>query len=251
MFTMDVTESSIVFNASTADLPLEDLQKEYMNLKKTLVKVQQELETKNQQLYDCKRQLNTAEVLEKEYQQEIETLQNGESVEQNKLKAKIVALEIEVSEIKQSSDEHAQFLESELLIKSDEIKELQTELKNLCDSASAKSDSEENKLREENAILKSQLETLQSEFEQLQADCALLEKEKSTLNETVGHLKDEVDCLKQTLRNRHLEFEVTHKWADELQEELALVKSELEAFKSKPLTEESKGNSLFAEVDDR
>lgn len=63
--------------------------------------------------------------------------------------------------------------------------------------------------------------------------------------------KGELENIKESLSCKRDELMEANDLIQKLNDELFCLKSELESYKNKPLNTESKGNSLFAEVDDR
>lgn len=64
-------------------------------------------------------------------------------------------------------------------------------------------------------------------------------------------MKFDYEQLKESYENKREELNATKTLLESLQEEFIMTKNELEILKNKPLDKCSKGNSLFAEVDDR
>lgn len=249
---METTASASVISVSIEELSLVELRTEYYSIKSTLNSVQSELDQKNQELYDCKRSLKTAEALEKDYQQEIEALQNNDNEELLRLKSTVQKLEASLAESKQTYSEQILHLESELTTRKDEIKELQEELKNVAENASQQTVSDEiEHLKDEICSLNSDVELAKEKYECLLAENESLKDRNFALEEQVIGLGAEIENLKETLQTKREELAEANEMIVTLQDEIAVLRSEMETLQRKPLDTDSKGNSLFAEVDDR
>jgi len=94
-------------------------------------------------------------------------------------------------------------------------------------------------------------ETLQKNVLDLEDALRLLQNQNSRLEEALAMYKEELDENKETLQIKKEELLEKVALIDKLNDELLCLNQELEKYKNKPLEAESKGNSLFAEVDDR
>lgn len=248
---MSIIEESVILSTSIIDLPIEELQKEYNNLKQILLSAQQDLDCKNQQLYDYKRQLTTAQVLEKEYQQEIQSLQSGENTQIEKLKGRIKQLEGEAINLKQDSNEQISCLETELSVKNQEVEQLQIELKTLSLTISNNTTNDYDKLKAENTKLHSELESLHANYDFMKEEYQQLQKHNVSLEENIAIMNKEIENLNENVSSKKEELQEANNLIQTLQDDLAVLRGQMESMQSKPLDQETKGNSLFAEVDDR
>lgn len=231
------------------ELSLSDLKGEYYIIKNALSNVQLELDKKNQELHDCKRLLKIAEVLEKEYQQEIGILQKNDNEENLKLKSTVKKLEANLVESKHFYSEQILHLETELTVKRNEIKQLQDELKEEISKQKSKDDVDV--LKNDIDRLKNELEELHGRNSELVEENENLRKRNFALEEQLVAVSTENNNLKESLQVKREEVTDANQLISTLQEEMAVIRNEMETLQQKPLNANSKGNSLFAEVDDR
>lgn len=248
---MDAVDKTSITNVSITELSLDELRAEYLTVKNVLGNVQSQLDQKNQELYDCKRLLKTAEALEKDYQQEIESLQSSESEENLKLKSTVQKLETDLACLKQFSDEQILYLESELTVKNDEIKELQGELKSVAENFSRNVPDDYDVLKQDNSKLRNEIDALKDSYQLLTEENEVLKNNNFLLEEQIVTLKAEVDNVQENLQCKREELFQANNVISSLQEEIVVLRNELDMLQKKPLDKDSKGNSLFAEVNDK
>ncbi|KAJ8985644.1 hypothetical protein NQ317_015140 [Molorchus minor] len=225
---------------------------DYDSLQKENKVLKSELENVNQELYGCKRQLKIFEALQNEYQSEIEILQSEHDIENQKLKEKIVHLEENLNETRIKYNEHIQSLEADLAKKEEENVSLQAKIELLKKVQLTQAPADDvNKLLEELASLKDEKDALLFNEEDLNLTVEILQKKNLKLEETLAEHREEVSNLKENLSCKREELFEANDLIQKLNNEMVYLKNELDLFKSKPLNEKSKGNSLFAEVDDR
>lgn len=158
----EISDTSII---DLTHLTKDELEKDFNNLKKKYANVQDEIESKTQIIYDLKRQLNTAALLEKEYQHEIENLQAGNSSECNKLASKVQSLEDEIKLLKENHQVQIQLMDEDLNKKNEEIAELEDKLKVALDLSYLDNKNEYEQVLLENTKLKSDLIALYEELD--------------------------------------------------------------------------------------
>lgn len=152
---------------SFKDLTKSDLENMYFHLKRNYEAIQNDTEEKTQLIYDLKRQLATANALEREYQQEIENLQCGGNIEGERLRIKIQNLEEELKESKKISEVQVQKLEDVILEKEEEIQTLKGELKFFAGNQKNNKTEEFDKVLHENEKLKIEIANLREEVEEI------------------------------------------------------------------------------------
>ncbi|RZC40998.1 Ax dynein light domain containing protein [Asbolus verrucosus] len=211
----------------------------------------QELETKNQALYDCERHKKTTQALVDACQEEIRILQNEGTLENNKLESRIQQLEESNLNLKISYNEQINSLEKDLANKEDEINNLKRELDDIIKISENQQPINEEKLLNEICELKRNNLVLQEQVDDLVKSCDNKEKQNVFLQETISQLKEEVQNYREILTCKKSELDEANDLIQTLKDDFLCVQSELDLVKSKPLDEKSRGNSLFAEVDDR
>lgn len=164
---------------------IEVLMEEIADIKKRNAYLQNELDQKHQQLWDSNRKLSTALAIEKDYQQEIETLQLHDKSLKREMQTKVQLLEEQIEILK----EQIEFLNEELLIKNEdsknEVADLKNKLKTLMESEAETSvnNDENSKLVEENIDLKKQLKNLMECNETILMEIEQLKTEKTNITQ--------------------------------------------------------------------
>ncbi|KAJ8920539.1 hypothetical protein NQ315_005408 [Exocentrus adspersus] len=233
-----------------ADVTL--LPEDYNGLKKEYLGLRNKLDSVNQELYGCKRQLKVVEALQLEYQNEIELLQSEANTEKIKREEKIVHLEENIVIQRSKFSERIHTLEAEVILKDEGLKQLKSEIELLKkDNAKETPTEDVNKLIQELMCLKSENEVLLENEEKLKSSLEALQKNSAFLEEALTECKEELLSVKESLSCKRDELVEANDLVQKLNDELFCLKSELESYRSRPLNSSSKGNSLFAEVDDR
>ncbi|XP_060517582.1 protein Spindly-like [Cylas formicarius] len=211
-------------------------------------RLQKELEDVRQELYDTNRQLKLKEAMLLEYQQETERLQTGEQRQLAKFESKIASLEETIVTLRDNHERAVSTLESEIARNEETITKLKNEidvLKNLNETDSSF------RFNEELANLETQHEELQQIFDGLKNEYITLSEQHKILETKFDALAEENSQLNETLKVKREELAENLVLIEKLNEELACANLELGTLKNQPLDTQSKGNSLFAEVDDR
>ncbi|XP_073993111.1 uncharacterized protein [Rhodnius prolixus] len=205
-----------------------------------------------QEVYELKRALDRSELISRNLQQDIETLQNHLSDSETKF------------------EEYKKRVEGELTNKwSEKVNLLRTELDDERENAAAVISELTKKISElENrdvTILddsingnnKDQLHKIQDEYEMLihQLDEMNLllqssEQEKIQLSTKIKTLEEEHQETLQILEIKKEALTQTTEALKDIQEEKAILANELATLKAGPLDDQRRGNSLFAEVED-
>ncbi|XP_063917999.1 protein Spindly [Zophobas morio] len=219
------------------------------NLLEKYKQLQVELESANQALYDCRRQAKTTQSLEVEYQEEIKLVQSQAVEQEQILKARIQQLEDENQNTRTINNERVSDLEKELLDKEQEIADLKKNLEDFVKISQVqtvhdKTLDEITKLHDENAEFQERL---------LELEKVLKDRQQQNLVqvERIKQLEAELADHAEILKCKRDELEEAKTLNQNLRDELTCAQSELDSVKSCPLDQGSKGNSLFAEVDDR
>lgn len=89
---------------------------------------QSDIEIKNQQIYDLKRQLELARTLERDYQQEIESLQAEHKLENKKLEAAIISSEENIKSLTLSHEDQIRLLINDIADKDVQISRLERDM---------------------------------------------------------------------------------------------------------------------------
>lgn len=233
---------------SFSELSAEELRAEQKEIERNVLNTKAELEQRRQEVYDCKRQLKTAEVLEKEYQQEIEILRKREG--EGVLKT-LQALDAELAAQKQNANEQIECLEATLSSKNEETRELQSEKQTLLEGASNKRSSVSETLKEENSELTFKIDSYKKQNDQTSQTLDCFENENVSLQTQLAALKSEIDGLNENISLKKRELSEANDSLNALQEDMVVLKNNMESSRGKPLAKDAKGNSLFAEVDDR
>ncbi|XP_018579475.1 protein Spindly [Anoplophora glabripennis] len=228
------------------------LPEDYEGLKKEYLVVKMRLDCVNQDLHESNRQLKIYEALQLDYQGEIEILQAEENSRKLKEEEKIAQLEENVNNVRSKYNKQIEALEIKSTLKEEEIKKLKAEIEFLKKNTGTQTPADdENKLLEELITLKHEIEVLLEKNEELELSVDILQKKCFSLEEAFTETKKESSNLKESLSCKREELMEANYLIQKLNDELFCLKSELESYKNKPLNTESKGNSLFAEVDDR
>lgn len=159
-----------------------EVQIEVANLQDEHKGLQNEIELKNDQIYDFKNQISLVKERETHYLHEINVLQSSEGFEVNKLNERIKQLEQECLNLKKQSS-------LELLKQDDEIIQLQHELELLSvesnQSSGNTSDNADNKVSEENLLFDKEIQFLSDEILEKQLYFEQLQKQNLLLSEPV------------------------------------------------------------------
>ncbi|CAH0553966.1 unnamed protein product [Brassicogethes aeneus] len=227
-----------------------DLPKDYNSLLKEHFRLKKVLDSFNQELYDSKRQLKVAEALQIEYQSEIEHLQHEQNFGDQQLK--ISRLEEDIIKCRLIKNERISYLEQCLEDKESECNNLREEnkvIKKACPFEPTVDDS--SKLLEEINLLKEANEDISDIVNELSETLKESQKNCSDLEGKIESLQNEYESVKGSLECKREELEKANDLVQQLNDEILCLKKEIESSKSVPLDQQSQGNSLFAEVDDR
>ncbi|XP_050306186.1 protein Spindly [Anthonomus grandis grandis] len=212
--------------------------------------LKKELEETKQNLYECNRQAKLNDALVCEYRSEIQVLQSNESEISKKLNEKIGHLEDTITKLRSSHFETITSLQSELSDKDQEINSLKEELEILRRLTEVEKKTEVSTDFKEFELL-NEIELLNQKCADLEETLQSAQEHQESLEDILQGYKEQVEELKEDNEVRKTELEEKAALVEKLTEDLILANRDLELYRNNPLQDGSKGNSLFAEVDDR
>ncbi|GLG98509.1 Protein ovarian tumor locus [Gryllus bimaculatus] len=209
-----------------------------------------------QELYNLKRQLSAEKASCKFLQEELEILQKEMKEQERNLnevikslreeidlkKTSVLELKIKVENLEEEREEERKKYESEIDLLKGQL-------------ANAVIDQGENSKRHltfqsEMQILQDKIDVLEQQLERSKSESEKLLLEKVQGMKQYEEILEEKGELKNALTGVRHELASSLEHCQALQEEVVLLKVENNAFKSAPQSHSSKGNSVFAEVDD-
>ncbi|XP_034474198.1 protein Spindly [Drosophila innubila] len=236
-------------------LSIDDIVEEYKLLNERHQQLKERREEDAQRIHELKRSLDTALAAEKYLTQELEQLSiqaqaacpNVESrmqQELEELRRKYRNLQVEHEALQLDNDAK---LEETVNLKAKleaTARDLESRVALSANSLHDECTARLNAMEKENAELMQKL----AEFEdvKVQNTFAVAEQEKS-----IEILKDQVSCLEENLRGKRDELEEKLQLLESSQEQLVEANAKIALLSSAPETNDRKGNSLFAEVDDQ
>ncbi|XKL66077.1 hypothetical protein PGB90_009497 [Kerria lacca] len=211
------------------------------------------IESQKQELYSANRKVETLSKMKIDMEIEIEALTGLHQIKGN-LEAKVKSLEAELS----STRLKCATLETELQdTKTNHevaIIKLTTEIFNI------KNEQDQNQVsQKQNEDYLSELKSLREENKELNLNKMELQNDNKNLTDktimlemSVSEKNQELEEMRNTLDYKSNDLKSAMKLIEELQEEKAMLSVELNSLKCHPVTANGKrGNSLFAEVDDK
>ncbi|CAH1155063.1 unnamed protein product [Phaedon cochleariae] len=228
------------------------LPEDYDTLKIEYLSLKKQLDNVNQELYDCKRQLKTMGALQMDYQSEIDMLQSDQIRQKQKYQETILNLEEQINKMRSTHSEQILTLETDLMKMEEKYESLESEVDVLRKSNTDMSfGGDTSKLIEEILSLKEENNGFNENHQELLTNLKDFQEKNTELQRSLVEYKEEISNLKESLDCKRDELAEKNILIQQLNDEVFCLKSELESHKSKPLDEKSKGNSLFAEVNDR
>ncbi|CAG9768051.1 unnamed protein product [Ceutorhynchus assimilis] len=213
--------------------------------------LKQEYEEVKQDLHHVKRKQKVNEALIFEYRGEIEILQAEKSNGGLKYEKKISSLEEALNILRSSHSQTTSHLENDLAKKEEENETLKAELEILKQKIALLEENNDVSLKLNEPDIVAENEILRENLEKLQDDYEMILSRHHEMDEKLIEYREEICELKESLNTKREELLEKTLLIDQLNDDLFIINSELESLKNKPLQKESKGNSLFAEVDDR
>lgn len=204
-----------------------------------------------QQIHDLRKQLSVLEMMEKDYVTEIEIQQRKYEGDITAERAKLKAVEEKniltvkellnkIESLEQDKKSDSEYYQRKIVELEEKVKKMEEQLK------LSNSNNMDNlqQLQCENKELKGKISDLYEECLQQQEQAVACSRREDDMHINLLELRELNSVQKEELTSK----------ADtimRLKDELALLKSELGMLKSKPQDEIKKGNSLFAEVEDK
>nr|CAH7764632.1 unnamed protein product [Callosobruchus chinensis] len=231
-------------NSKSVPDDYESLKVEYYSLRK-------ELEVMNQEVYIQKREVGRLLALEGEYQSEIDVLQKEDVLRKGKYEDQIAHLEETISAHRSKYNSKLIELENAISSKEEENTQLRMKIEEMSKTSRISSDGETTKLMDEIDQLKEEIEGYKFVIEEFRSTVEDMKEETVSLQQNYTECKEELASVKECLNTKKEELTEARDLIQRLNDEILCLKNELETYKSQPLDRKSKGNSLFAEVDDR
>ncbi|KAK9891384.1 hypothetical protein WA026_014625 [Henosepilachna vigintioctopunctata] len=214
-----------------------------MNPELIIKQLREELEKNQQFIHEYKRKIDSLENLEKEYLEEIEHLNEDKVNIEQRFHTKINE---EKLLLMSSNHEEVILLQKELAESHSENNELKRQLNSM-----KKSEPQfDNDLMDDIDAMRDEIIELKETIENLSIQLNLFQKQCSDLEEINEILKGENECLQENLNLKKEELQKVNELVKDLQDNMMCLRMELDSIKNKPLDENSRGNSLFAEVND-
>ncbi|XP_031625911.1 protein Spindly [Contarinia nasturtii] len=246
----DIADVEIVKNPSA--LSIHDLVEEYDKLTASYMQHKVLLDHCKQQVYTLKKE---KDLKDKILNQELQVITENYEGE---LKETKIKHSIQIGELQSRLTDTRSALEKLEL----ENQQLQNELTTTLNEQSSKPCPEQNTISENETIVSKKrmeyLTKIENEFIQLTAELAQVKSEKAQLMSQVTQKQSDLDevkeyyeCSKQNLEYKTDELNEAQLIIESLQEKLVEIENELLSYKNGKPDHNSKGNSLFAEVDDQ
>ncbi|CAG9832658.1 unnamed protein product [Diabrotica balteata] len=222
---------------------------EFEKIKTENVTLKQDLENLNQQLHECKKNVRLLQAVQIECQNEIDLLQSEEIKQKQKYQEIIKQLEQNIHSMRASHNEEKLAFENVITKMEEKNERMQLELEVFKESDSNTT----NFVGDTSLLIKEILyeppevyenQELKKTLTQLQEANEILQKKVEAYEAEIEDLKECYACAKNDLK----EANITNQF---LNDEVCGLKTEIDTIKNQPLNQGSKGNSLFAEVDDR
>ncbi|XP_072393859.1 protein Spindly-like [Diabrotica undecimpunctata] len=222
---------------------------ELEKIKTENVTLKQDLENRNQELHECKKNVRLLQAVQIECQNEIDLLQSEEIKQKQKYQEIIKQLEQNIHSMRASHNEEKLAFENVITKMEEKNERMQLELEVFKES----DNNTTNFVGDTSLLIKEILyeppevyenQELKKTLTQLQEANEILLKKVEAYEAEIEDLKECYACAKNDLK----EANITNQF---LNDEVCGLKTEIDTIKNQPLKQDSKGNSLFAEVDDR
>ncbi|XP_036142659.1 protein Spindly [Monomorium pharaonis] len=245
--------TSELYSESVNDTKIEEALEKSSKSKDDYKRLKQENENYRQELHDLRRKLETSEAFQKDLQESYETIDISFKQYIKKVDDAREKREEMFKTEKREYKDHIEALETNLIKSELDIKQLQEELKEYKDLVNKQPshltamEDTLTRYKEEHAELIILLEDEKKKFTQKKEDEMELRKQILAMAEHIDELEAALESTKLQLIKKTGELE-------ELQEtvqDLAMNLMELKSPNTVPASETCKGNSLFAEVEDR
>lgn len=197
-----------------------------------------------QELYELQLKHTHNEAMQKELQEANELLEQSLIKEKEKAEKKIQEIQNKNREIQEAYEIQLNNFTMELEKKEKRNKELHNMLIQYKTEISQTTLCKPDHIEEKLAPLKQQMEELLISLEDERRKKEEAEEMNTNLNNQLSELQEILQVTKDNLREKNEILEDTR-------EQLAICRTEIEALRTVPTSEICKGNSLFAEVEDR
>ncbi|XP_056633148.1 protein Spindly [Diorhabda sublineata] len=227
----------------------ESLKADNLTLKQELDSIKLELDKANQQLYECQRNVRVLTSVQAEYQNEIDMLQSEQIKQKQKYQDIIKQLEQNINNMRESYNDEKQTFEN-VIMKMEEKNEL---MKNELDVYKGSYDNNVTNFGDTSSLIQDILSDPPEFYEnqQLKDTVKELQSKNEILTRQLEEYTNELENLKESLNCTRTDLHEANATNQFLNDEILCLKTELDNLKNQPLNKDSRGNSLFAEVDDR
>lgn len=243
-----MTDDSILNESSI----LRNLEAEYEALCSQSKEQSAKIETLNQEIYSLRNRVQVAERVQEDCQLDLESQQQQLSEVNAAHEAVVSKLKEEHAKVVQDLRKQIDCLENDLLktqketsAEKEEFFRVRKELQSFQDASPV-------------ASLKAELQEVSEELAANRVACAqhqelnrIVLKEKNDLIEEVKSTREHLETLEEKLRIYKSDHADMSETIEELRDSLAVTQSELSCLKANPADTASRGNSLFAEVEDK
>uniref|UniRef100_A0A1B0D2I4 Uncharacterized protein n=1 Tax=Phlebotomus papatasi TaxID=29031 RepID=A0A1B0D2I4_PHLPP len=232
-----------------SSLGQDDLQEEYKRLWAIRQSLEKQVESGKQQIYELNRSLQSGNATQKYLSSELESIQSTREAELKSVKQKFAGeIEKMKNEIGNLQEDRSQ-LEKQV----EDLRESLEKQKQDFERRIAEKEAEKslNVSKNESFSAEAQNEALLEKITELEEQNFLLTNTRQELQQEREQLLEKVEILENRSQSRLEELQEKEVWIEELQSKLFEVNTEISALKNNPNALNSKGNSLFAEVDDQ
>ncbi|XP_043269791.1 protein Spindly [Venturia canescens] len=238
--------SDLIVQCEDETLTAEDESIEGISyLKNQILKLSSENERYKQDLHELHRKLEISQNMETELTEYHKTLEQSLEMQKAQNNQKIHEMEEKQMKLEKELQDKLAESEAELMKKIEENKALRETIRINDEKLSVSNQTQCSTTFVDNSdLLKSQIEELSELL--TQADGIRKQHE-----ETIQFMERESTILKEILASTKKQLVEKNEASESMREELFECRMELETLKAAPATNKSKGNSLFAEVEDR
>ncbi|XP_050512200.1 protein Spindly-like [Diabrotica virgifera virgifera] len=221
----------------------------FEQIKNENVVLKQDLEILNQELHECKKNVRLLQAVQVECQNEIDILQSEEIKQKQKYQEIIKQLEQSIHNMRASHNDEKLAFENVIMKMEEKNERMQAELEVFKETGINTT----NFVGDTSLLIKEILydppeiyenQELKKTLSHLQETNEMLQKKTEAYETELEDLKECYACTKSDLQEANITIQF-------LNDEVCGLKSEIDSIKNQPLNQDSKGNSLFAEVDDR
>lgn len=238
---------SELYGESANDTKIEEYLEESLISQDDYKKLKQENECYRQELYVLRLKLEASDAIKRDLQESNEALEEKFTQYMTMVEATRASTAEKYTANKEEYENHIADLETNVVKNKEEIKELQKELKKCKDLLSSKEPCYQIAMEETLAPYKEEITTLTTLLHSEEKNVAELKDKLANMEELNQNLNNNFHMTLERLEEKEKALEN----AQESAKELAANLMELEQAKVVPASDTCKGNSLFAEVEDR